>query len=192
MQCKFNYFVGNSRRSKGIWARGNKVLRGDSVECNYLAVFLHGSSGNHLLCFVFAIWNFNCSSTPSDRDPSRYFLQRKISSGKRSCSCTFSMGICFILLWWDKRWKEKEVDSGRETSTSGYSQSMITKLVVFLDFSHIVGYVWSLKVFKHGFASFEFDNITGKKALNLACMWKISKVILGMSNFAYLICNFMR
>ena len=149
-------------------------------------MFLHGNSGNHLLCFVFAIWNFNCSSTPSDRDPSSYFLPRKISSGKRSCSCTFSMGICFILLWWDKRWQEKEADSGRDTSTSGYSQSMITKLVVFLDFSHIVRYVWSLKVFKHGFASLEFDNISGEKSLNLACMWKISKVILGMSYFAWI------
>jgi len=27
-----------------------------------------------------------------------------------------------------------------------------------------------LKVFKHGFASLEFDNITGKKAQNLACI----------------------
>ena len=82
--CKGNYMGSDGTRS---W--GHKVLLGASMDCNYLSImFRLGSNWNHFLRFVFAIWYFNYSSILRDRDLGCYFLQRKFSSRKRSCSCT--------------------------------------------------------------------------------------------------------
>lgn len=102
------------------------------MQCNYLAGLLYGSSGSHLLWLVFAICYCDCGSAPSDRDPSCYFLQRKISTGKRSFSGPFSVGLSLVLLWREKTQQEKATPP-RDGNASN-SQSMIQENKYFPDF----------------------------------------------------------